>query len=149
MELTISINIDNALNIIKNLSNISENNRRILERIQKEVVMPEIASHIENQENPDNSKWGKVWKRPVKEPNRKALIKTGTYKTKFKSKVDGNSLKVYHEYFWAKTHEKPLAVNIFGRGVLYQFPQRSAVWLSQKAINNDIKNIIIQEIIKK
>lgn len=146
MNFDITINTDKVAKLINRFSNVKVNNKKILEKIKNEVLMPEITSHIENQENPDGSAWGKVWKRPKKEPNRKALIKTGVYKTKFRSKIDDNSIKVYHDYFWAKTHEKPLAVNIFGRGVLYQFPQRSAVWLSKKAIQNDIKNIILNEI---
>lgn len=110
-------------------------------------IMPEIQLHIVNQENPEGSKSGKRYLPPKADPTRKALIKTGNYVNSFQHRVSGNSIEIFSTHPGILTHELGLKIsNLFGKGIIYQFPQRSAVWLSQKAIEKIIPDIIRKEL---
>lgn len=131
----------------------------------KTIILEEVQSHINNQENipgsPDGTKFkflSERYKQSKKFKNMTRLsdnpLDTANYRGKFilssasnlSVKSSGNQLIVNSDHPGVFTHEKGLSVNIFGRGVKYKFPQRSAVWLSERALKsiaNNIKNELL------
>lgn len=97
-------------------------------------VNSQIQEHITKQENQDGSKY--LSPKAAARLGRNKALDTQNYRKSFKSNIDKNSLVISSTHPGNLTHEKGLAINIFGRGVLYKFPQRSAVWLSKKALDN-------------
>lgn len=107
-------------------------------------LMPQIQLHIINQENQDGSKYLP----PKAEPTRRALIKTGNYINSFKHRIVGNSIEIYSTHPGVKTHELGLKItNLFGKGIVYQFPKRSAVWLSEIALKKIIPDLILRDLV--
>ena len=126
----------------------------------KTIILEEIQSLINNQENvpgsPDGAKFkflSERYKQSKKFKNMSRLsdnpLDTANYRGKFilssasnlSLKTSGNQLVINSDHPGVFTHEKGLAVNIFGRGVKYKFPQRSAVWLSERALKSIANNI--------
>lgn len=132
------INDKNALlaldAVMKKLINLTPEFKEI-----ETFVNSQIQEHITKQENPDGTKY--LSPKAAARLGRNKALDTQNYRKSFRSNVDKNSLVISSTHPGNLTHEKGLAINIFGRGVLYKFPQRSAVWLSKKAIEN-ISNTI-------
>ena len=123
---------------IINLLNKIQNPNVILKDILL-YIMPEIQLHILKQENPDGSKYLP----PKVDLTRRALIKTGNYINSFYYRTSNNTIEILSKHNGASTHENALEIkNLFGKGIVYKFPQRSAVWLSKTAIEKIIPNII-------
>ncbi len=97
-------------------------------------VNSQIQDHITKQENPDGSKYESP--RAAARLKRNKALDTQNYRKSFRSNVDKNSLVISSTHPGNLTHEKGMNINIFGRGVFFEFPQRSAVWLSKKALDN-------------
>lgn len=95
-------------------------------------VNSEIQQHITQQKNPDGSTY--LSPKAAARIGRNKALDTQNYRKSFTSSIEKNQLVIGSTHPGSLTHEKGLAINIFGRGVLYQFPKRSAVWLSKKAL---------------
>lgn len=147
MKIELLLETDRANQKIASIISKIEKPNEILKSILI-YIMPEIQLHIINQENPANSTWGKKYLPPVADPIRRALItKNGNYINSFKYRLSGNSIEIFSTHPGVFTHEMGLEIkNLFGKGIVYQFPQRSAVWLSQKAIEKIIPDIIRKEL---
>lgn len=121
------------LNIaLKNLDDLSPQ----LKQVQT-FIESIIQGHITDSKNANGKIYTKLSDNTIRELKRKGInrtkpLDTENYRSSFQTIIDKNTIFVVSIHPGSNTHEKGLEVNIFGRGVMFKFPKRSAVYISNK-----------------
>lgn len=154
----IKVNADEALRLYTNLINkLSDISQELF--LCRQMLLDEFQKNLDNQLNPDGSKYKKLSERykkskaykrrerlSPKEPG--TPLDTDKYRKSFQAYNESRKLVIKQNHVSQLIHESGgIIANGFGKGIRIVIPKRSMIWISNKKLA-EFAMSVAREIIK-